>query len=165
MQTTGACLFASSRCSSPRVQTPAQDSRSAHGLLYPAAVRDDQRQHEHCQGGVDISPASLTAPEAVDRLAHHLGRPLGERPVGPCLVLVGSADPLDANYRRRAEPARTALHLDPWPSPGGTAETVMESARKLLLCPLSPLQEPFARLGCGRRRVAGPWRAVDWFRP
>ena len=35
MQTTGACLFASSRCSSPRVQTPAQDSRSAHGLLYP----------------------------------------------------------------------------------------------------------------------------------
>ena len=28
----------------------------------------------------------LTAPEAVDRLAHDLDRPLGERPVGPCLV-------------------------------------------------------------------------------
>ena len=67
MQTTGACLFAFNRCGSQRVQTPAQDSRSAHGLLYPAAVRDDQRQHEHCQDGVDISPASLTAPESAGR--------------------------------------------------------------------------------------------------
>ena len=43
--------------------------------------------------------AWLTAPEAVDRLAHRLGRPLGDRPVGPCLVLVVRLI-LDANYRR-----------------------------------------------------------------
>jgi hypothetical protein len=37
MQTTGACLFAFNRCSSPRVQMPAQDSRGAGcctSLLY-----------------------------------------------------------------------------------------------------------------------------------
>ena len=38
MQTTGASLLAFNQCSSPRVQTHAQDSRSAHGLLYLAAV-------------------------------------------------------------------------------------------------------------------------------
>ena len=41
MQTTGACLFALNRCSSLRVQTAAQGSRGAHGLLYFIAVRDD----------------------------------------------------------------------------------------------------------------------------
>jgi hypothetical protein len=49
MQTTGARLLAVSRCSSVRVRTHAQDSRSAHGLLYLTAVRDDSRQQEHCQ--------------------------------------------------------------------------------------------------------------------
>jgi hypothetical protein len=34
MQTTGACLFAFNRCSSPCAQTRAQDSRSPRGLLY-----------------------------------------------------------------------------------------------------------------------------------
>ena len=42
MQTTGACLFAVERCSPVRVWMAAQDSRSAHGLLYFAAVRDDR---------------------------------------------------------------------------------------------------------------------------
>jgi hypothetical protein len=36
--------------------------------------------------GSAFRPDRLTAPEAVDRLAHRLGRPLGDRPVGPCLV-------------------------------------------------------------------------------
>jgi hypothetical protein len=39
MQTTGASLLTVNWCSSSRVQMPAQDSRSAHGLLYPTAVR------------------------------------------------------------------------------------------------------------------------------
>ena len=39
MQTTGAALLAVNRCSPARVWMPAQDSRSAHGLLYLAAVR------------------------------------------------------------------------------------------------------------------------------
>jgi hypothetical protein len=94
MQTTGACLFAFNRCSSPRVQTPAQDSRSAHGLLYPAAVRDDQRQHEHCQGGVDISPASLTAPESVGRRFAQLRCiKTGRRPSAPLYDRAGIGRP------------------------------------------------------------------------
>ena len=38
------------------VQVPAQDSRSAHGLLYLAAVRDDRCEPERYQGPVDIGP-------------------------------------------------------------------------------------------------------------
>jgi hypothetical protein len=53
MQTTGTVLLAVSRASSARVRTPAQDSRSAHGLLYLAAVRDDRRPQEHCPAAVD----------------------------------------------------------------------------------------------------------------
>ena len=34
MQNTGAILLAAQRCSLVRMWTPAQDSRSAHGLLY-----------------------------------------------------------------------------------------------------------------------------------
>ena len=67
MQTTGATLLVVKRRSVVRAWMPAQDSRSAHGLLYLAAVRDDPRQQERCQGRVDIGPATLTAPEAVGR--------------------------------------------------------------------------------------------------
>ncbi len=38
MQTTGAALLAVEWCSLARVRMAAQDSRSAHGLLYLAAV-------------------------------------------------------------------------------------------------------------------------------
>ena len=38
----------------------AQDSRSAHGLLYLAAVRDDWREQEHCQGAVDTDPSLVS---------------------------------------------------------------------------------------------------------
>jgi hypothetical protein len=41
MQTTGVSLLAVSRCSPQHVRTPTYDSRSAHGLLYLAAVRND----------------------------------------------------------------------------------------------------------------------------
>jgi hypothetical protein len=41
MQTTGASLLAVSWCIPPHVRTPVQDSLSAHGLLYLAAVRED----------------------------------------------------------------------------------------------------------------------------
>jgi hypothetical protein len=78
MQTTGATLVAIKRCSPMCVRMPAQDSRSVHGLLYLAAVRDDRRRKEHCQGRVDTGPASLTAPEAIgcdaDADAVELGR-------------------------------------------------------------------------------------------
>jgi len=86
MQTTGAALLMFIRCSPGRVRTPAQDSHSAHGLLYLAAVRDDPRQQEHCQGHVDIGPATLTAPEAVACCCLYLRRLLDETSVGPCLV-------------------------------------------------------------------------------
>jgi len=75
MQTTGASLLAVSRCSSPRVWTLAQDSPSAYGLLYLAAVWADWRGQEHRQGRVDINSASLTAPEAVTRLPRCLRGP------------------------------------------------------------------------------------------
>lgn len=42
MQTTGVALLAAERCSIVRLWTPVQDSRSAYGLLYFAAVRDDR---------------------------------------------------------------------------------------------------------------------------
>jgi hypothetical protein len=41
MQTSGTSLLAVERCSLMRVWIAAQDSRSAHGLLYFAAERDD----------------------------------------------------------------------------------------------------------------------------
>jgi hypothetical protein len=72
MQTTGTTLIAVKRRSLVRVGMSAQDSRSAHGLLYLAAVRDDRCEQEHCQGRVAIGPASLTAPEAVGGPRCHL---------------------------------------------------------------------------------------------
>jgi hypothetical protein len=57
MQTTGASLLAAKRCSLARVSTPAQDSRSAHGLLYLAPVSADWREQENCQGTVDADPS------------------------------------------------------------------------------------------------------------
>jgi hypothetical protein len=41
MQTTGTALLVAERRSIGRLRTPAQGSRSVHGLLYLAAVRDD----------------------------------------------------------------------------------------------------------------------------
>jgi Protein of unknown function (DUF4240) len=62
MQTTGGVLFAVKRRSPARVWMAVQDSRSAHGLLYPPAVRDGSCRPEHRQGRVDIS--SFTTVEA-----------------------------------------------------------------------------------------------------
>jgi hypothetical protein len=64
-RTSGIALLAVEPRSVSRVWMAAQDSRSGHGLLYLAAVRDNRRKQEHCQGRVDIGSASLTAPEAV----------------------------------------------------------------------------------------------------
>jgi hypothetical protein len=55
MQTTGAALLAVEQHSLSRTRLLAQDGRSAHGLLYSAAVRADGREREHCQDRVDIS--------------------------------------------------------------------------------------------------------------
>jgi hypothetical protein len=60
MQTTGAALLAAERRSIVRLRVPVQDGRSAHGLLYLAAVQDDQRQQEHCQPRLDVEPSSGT---------------------------------------------------------------------------------------------------------
>jgi hypothetical protein len=57
MQTTGAALLAVQQCSLARVPMRAQDGRSAHGLLYPTAVRDDSRQQDDGQGCVDVNSA------------------------------------------------------------------------------------------------------------
>jgi len=67
MQTTGTVLVAVKRRSPVRMWMLAQDSRSAHGLLYFAAVRDDWPEQEHCQRGVDID--RVQPPSA----AHALG--------------------------------------------------------------------------------------------
>jgi hypothetical protein len=69
MQTTGAALLAAKRCTPMRVLILAQDSRSAHGLLYLTAVRGDICPPEHCHAPVDtyVSLDRLTAPEAVGR--------------------------------------------------------------------------------------------------
>jgi hypothetical protein len=45
-RTTGARLLVFNPCSSPCVQMAAKDSRSAHGLLYLAAVRADRRKQD-----------------------------------------------------------------------------------------------------------------------
>jgi hypothetical protein len=57
MQTTGAPLLAVSGCSSPRVWTLAQDSRSAYGLLYLAAVWAGWHEQEPRQGTIDSGPS------------------------------------------------------------------------------------------------------------
>jgi hypothetical protein len=46
MQTSGAALLASKRRSLVRALMAVHDGRSAHGLLYFAAVRGDWREHE-----------------------------------------------------------------------------------------------------------------------
>src|ERR1044071_2869996 len=53
------------RCSLVRMWTPARDSRSAHGLLYLAAVRANQREQEHRQGTVDTDPSLVSYRRAV----------------------------------------------------------------------------------------------------
>lgn len=73
-------------CSPMRVRMPAQDSRSAHGLLYLPAVPGGRRKHKHCQGRVDIGPATLTAPEAASRLPRCLPGPQSAWAAGPRLV-------------------------------------------------------------------------------
>jgi hypothetical protein len=45
MQTSGTALLAAERCSPVRVLTAGEDSRSAHGLLYFAAVRAWPEDH------------------------------------------------------------------------------------------------------------------------
>ena len=60
MQTTGAGLLAAKRCSLARVPMPAQDSRSAHRLLYLTAVRDDRREQEHRQAHLDTDPSLVS---------------------------------------------------------------------------------------------------------
>jgi len=62
MQTTGAALLAGKVCSVAGAWMLVQDSRRALRLLYLAAVRDDGRKREYCQGCVDIGFAPLTAP-------------------------------------------------------------------------------------------------------
>jgi len=57
MQTSGAALLAIERSSLARVRMPAQYSRSAHGLLYFAAVRDDR----HHLIRSDLQPCPLPA--------------------------------------------------------------------------------------------------------
>ena len=73
MQSTGAVLLAVQQCGLPCMWLLTQDSRSAHGLLYLAAVWDDGRKQEHCQGRINISSASLATPDRCKPMAP-LGR-------------------------------------------------------------------------------------------
>jgi len=54
MQTTGACLLAVNRRSSACVRMPAQDIRSAHGLLYLAAVRTARASKNKVKEPLDL---------------------------------------------------------------------------------------------------------------
>jgi len=84
MQTTGAVLLAAKRCSLARVPMPAQDSRSAHGLLYLAAVSADWREQEHRQAHFDTDPSFVSYRHGVGyrrspgNLAPHVTRSIGE---------------------------------------------------------------------------------------
>src|SRR5690242_20726057 len=59
MQTSGVAPLAVERRSSMRMRRHAQDGRSARGLLYPTAVRDDFCQQEPCQGRLDIGLSAV----------------------------------------------------------------------------------------------------------
>jgi hypothetical protein len=84
MRTTGVTLLAIKRCSLARVRMPAQDSRSAHGLLYLAAVSADWREQEHHQGTVDTDPSLVSYRHGVGyrrspwKLASSVTRSIGE---------------------------------------------------------------------------------------
>ena len=67
MQTTGAALLAVELRSVPHAWMAAHDSRSAHGLLYPSAVRDGRPEQEHRQGSVDSFPPVLAQPWHADQ--------------------------------------------------------------------------------------------------
>jgi len=54
MRTTGTALLAVQRRSVAGLRASVRDSRSAHGLLYLAAVWDEKRKKEHCQDHVDV---------------------------------------------------------------------------------------------------------------
>jgi DNA-binding transcriptional ArsR family regulator len=62
MQTSGTALLAVERCSPARVRMPAQDSRSAHGLLYLAAVWAAVWQLDRCQPRLDTSMGGVPCP-------------------------------------------------------------------------------------------------------
>src|SRR5215472_15418642 len=66
-RTVGTLLLGFNDAAPTRVLTPDRDSRSGHRLLYLAAVRDDRREQEHCQGRVDIGPGSPQARSACDQ--------------------------------------------------------------------------------------------------
>ena len=59
MQTTGATLLAVKKPTIVRMWVPAQDGRSALGLLYSTAVWDDSCQQERRQVSVDIAYQQL----------------------------------------------------------------------------------------------------------
>jgi len=86
MQTIGAPLLASKRYSLMGMRMPAQDSRSAHGLLYLAAVWDDGPEQEHRQGCIDMGSTSLTAPEAVGLSWTYLQEPQADLTLDPLIV-------------------------------------------------------------------------------
>jgi hypothetical protein len=65
MQNTGAILLAAQRCSLAPTWMLACGSCSAHGLLYLAAVRANQREQEHRQGTVDTDPSLVSYRRAV----------------------------------------------------------------------------------------------------
>ena len=64
MQTMGAALLVVEQCSLVRVWMAAQDSRSAHALLYLAAVQDDR----HHLIRSDLRPPSWPAPHSAGLL-------------------------------------------------------------------------------------------------
>jgi hypothetical protein len=69
LQTTGASLLAVPRCSPRHVRTPVQDSRSAHGLLYLAAVQNDS--HHLIRRNLHASPGPVCMWACLRRLAQH----------------------------------------------------------------------------------------------
>ncbi len=87
MQTTGTALLTINRCSIARVWTPAHDGRSAHGLLYPAAVRGDGRKPEHRRH----SDQYLANGDIIDRPAD---TPQAADPHPPMLRTQGSESPV-----------------------------------------------------------------------
>ncbi len=84
MQTIRVVLIAIKQCSPVCMSTPAQGGRSAHKLLYLAAVWDDWHEQEHRQGMIDTDPSL----QVVCRCGHRWWSELIMMPIG---------DPADVN--------------------------------------------------------------------
>ena len=90
----------------------------------------------------------------------------GGRPAGPCPVLVVRLAPSMRTTGAEHKPRGRPFIVTCGRLPGGTGETVMVPARKVLVCPFSPSQGTLVPgWVAGGAVLAGPWRPAAWSGP